>query len=101
MAKRTANTKPAAAAANTEPAQAAGFNITGVLTEVYVGKKACYASIRVDHAHDDYYDLYKVKFDLDTDFPDDGAAVSVLGTMSTFKKEVNFTGTYIQPVSNS
>lgn len=99
MAQRTANTTTQAAAQQ-PTGQTAGFTMTGILKEVYVGKKYCYATITVNTGGQ-YYDQFKVKFDLTTDFPDDGAKVNVCGIMHTFKAEVNFTGTMISQVSNS
>lgn len=97
MAKRTANTNTQAAAASTSK-DAAGFTLTGTLVGVYVGKKYAYATIKVQPAGSQYYDLYKVAYPLDTDFPDDGWTVSASGTMKKFKDEVSFTGTFITAV---
>lgn len=100
MAQRTANTTTQAAAqqlAERTAGQTAGFTMTGILKKVYVGKKYCYATITVNTGGK-YYDQFEVKFDLTTDFPDDGTKVNVCGIMHTFKAEVNFTGTMISAV---
>lgn len=97
MAKRTANTNNTQAQAAPTNAHSAGFTLTGKLDSVYVGQKYAYAKIHVSTGGC-YYDLYNVAFPLDTDFPDDGATVSVTGTMHTFKGNAQFTGTMIQAV---
>ena len=94
MAKRTANTN----AKNTQTkdtGHSAGFTLTGQLESVYVGKKLAYAKIKVEKPNG-YYDLFSVAFDLNTDFPDDGATVHVCGTMTKYQKEISFTGTVIE-----
>lgn len=100
MAVRTQNNTQAAGAAKQPTGQTAGFTLTGILKEVYVGKKYCYATITVNTGGQ-YYDKYKVQYALDTDFPDDGSKVNCCGTMSTFKAETHFHGTMIAAVSNS
>lgn len=68
----------------------ATFTITGTLKEVYVGKKACYATVDVQRADSEYYDRFKVSCPLDYDFPDDGQEITLKGYMKTFKGEVTF-----------
>lgn len=94
MAKRTANTKGNNQRKTKETGHSAGFTMTGELDSVYVGRKFAYAKLKVEKSNG-YYDLFNVTFDLDTDFPDDGATVSVCGTMTKYKDEVSFTGTDI------
>lgn len=91
MAKRTPNTKNAQ---TKDTGHSAGFTLTGQLESVYVGKKLAYAKIKVEKSNG-YYDLFSVGFDLDTDFPEDGATVSICGTMTKYQKEMSFTGTSI------
>ena len=94
MAQRTSNSNKQQAQAAPTNQHAAGFTLTGKLDSVFVGKKFAYAKIHVSTGGQ-YYDLYNVAFPLDTDFPDDGATVSVCGTMHTFKGNAQFTGTVI------
>ena len=68
----------------------AQLSITGTLKEVYVGKKACYATVDVQRADSEYYDRFKVSCPLDYDFPDDGKEITLEGYMKTFKGEVTF-----------
>ena len=46
--------------------------ISGTLKEVYDGKKYDYATIRVDHNYDDYYDMFKVACGKSFELLDDG-----------------------------
>lgn len=94
MAQRTANNRQQAQAAPTQQ-PGAYFTMTGKLDSVYVGKKYAYAKIHVSTGGQ-YYDLYNVAFPLDTDFPDDGATVSVCGIMHSFRGQAQFTGTDIK-----
>lgn len=71
-------------------AGAASFSITGTLKEVYVGKKACYATVDVQRADSEYYDRFKVTCPLDYDFPDDGQEITLNGYMKSFKGDVTF-----------
>ena len=87
MAKRT-NTQENKPAVNVSGE--ATFTITGTLKEVYVGKKACYATVDVQRADSEYYDRFKVSCPLDYDFPDDGKEITLTGYMKTFKGEVTF-----------
>ena len=66
------------------------FSITGTLKEVYVGKKACYATVDVQRADSEYYDRFKVSCPLDYDFPDDGQEITLEGCIKTFKGECTF-----------
>lgn len=68
----------------------ASFTITGTLKEVYVGKKATYATVDVQRAESQYYDRFKIQCPLDYDFPDDGQEITISGYMKTFKGEVTF-----------
>ena len=77
-------------AANKNANGQAQFSITGVLREVYVGRKACYATVDVQRADSDYYDRFKISCPLDYDFPDDGKEITLEGYMKTFKGEVTF-----------
>ena len=82
--------KQADTAANKNVNGQATFSITGTLKEVYVGKKACYATVDVQRADSEFYDRFKVSCPLDYDFPDDGKEITLLGYMKTFKGEVTF-----------
>ena len=82
--------KQADTAANKNVNGQATFSITGTLKEVYVGKKACYATVDVQRAGSEYYDRFKISCPLDYDFPDDGAEITLDGYMKTFKGEVTF-----------
>ena len=82
--------KKAESAANKNVNGQATFSITGTLKEVYVGKKACYATVDVQRADSEFYDRFKVSCPLDYDFPDDGKEITLLGYMKTFKGEVTF-----------
>ena len=82
--------KKAESAANKNVNGQATFSITGTLKEVYVGKKACYATVDVQRAGSEYYDRFKISCPLDYDFPDDGAEITLDGYMKTFKGEVTF-----------
>lgn len=64
--------------------------ISGVLKEVYEGKKYDYATIRVDHGYDDYYDLYKVACNKNYTLPNDGEYISLTCTMKNYKGEISF-----------
>ena len=86
MAVRGKKAETAAKNANGQ----ATFSITGTLKEVYVGKKACYATVDVQRADSEYYDRFKVSCPLDYDFPDDGKEITLEGYMKTFKGEVTF-----------
>jgi hypothetical protein len=87
MAKRT-NTQENKQAVNASGE--ATFTITGTLKEVYVGKKACYATVDVQRADSEYYDRFKISCPLDYDFPDDGKEITLTGYMKTFKGDVTF-----------
>lgn len=82
--------KKAETAANKNASGQATFSITGTLREVYVGRKACYATVDVQRADSEYYDRFKVSCPLDYDFPDDGSEITLEGYMKTFKGEVTF-----------
>lgn len=64
--------------------------ISGTLKEVYEGKKYDYATIRVDHGYDDYYDLYKVACNKNYKLPNDGEYISLTCTMKNYKGEISF-----------
>ena len=82
--------KQADTATNKQANGQATFSITGTLKEVYVGKKACYATVDVQRADSEFYDRFKVSCPLDFDFPDDGKEITLEGYMKTFKGEVTF-----------
>lgn len=82
--------KQADTAANKSANRQATFTITGTLKEVYVGKKACYATVDVQRADSEFYDRFKVSCPLDYDFPDDGEEITLAGYMKTFKGEITF-----------
>ena len=82
--------KKAETAANKQAVGQAQFSITGTLKEVYVGKKACYATVDVQRADSEYYDRFKISCPLDYDFPDDGKEITLEGYMKTFKGDVTF-----------
>ena len=82
--------KQADTSANKQANGQATFTITGTLKEVYVGKKACYATVDVQRADSEFYDRFKVSCPLDYDFPDDGKEITLEGYMKTFKGEVSF-----------
>lgn len=88
MAKRT-NTQETTKTAKQASGEAT-FTIIGTLKEVYVGKKACYATVDVQRADSEYYDRFKVSCPLDYDFPDDGKEITLTGYMKTFKGDVTF-----------
>lgn len=64
--------------------------ITGVLKEVYEGKKYDYATVRVDHTYDEYYDLFKVACGKGYELPEDGAEITLECTMRSYKGEISF-----------
>ncbi len=64
--------------------------ISGILKEVYEGKKYDYATIRVDHGYDDYYDLFKVACGKSYELPDDGAYITLNCVMKNYKGEITF-----------
>lgn len=69
---------------------AATATIKGILKEVYEGKKYDYATIRVDHDYDDYYDLFKVACGKNYILPDDGTYITLDCTMKNYKGEITF-----------
>ena len=82
--------KQADTATNKQANGQATFSITGTLKDVYVGRKACYATVDVQRADSEFYDRFKVSCPLDYDFPDDGKEITLEGYMKTFKGEVTF-----------
>ncbi len=64
--------------------------ISGTLKEVYEGKKYDYATIRVEHGYDEYYDLFKVACGKSYELPDDGEYISLRCTMKNYKGEITF-----------
>ena len=64
--------------------------ISGTLKEVYEGKKYDYATIRVDHGYDEYYDLFKVACGKDFQLPDDGEFITLNCNMKSYKGEISF-----------
>lgn len=64
--------------------------ISGILKEVYEGKKYDYATIKVDHDYDEYYDLFKVACGKSFELPDDGAHITLNCVMKNYKGEITF-----------
>ena len=57
---------------------------------MYEGKKYDYATIRVDHDYDEYYDLFRVACGKSFMLPDDGARITLNCTMRNYKGEITF-----------
>lgn len=64
--------------------------ISGTLKEVYEGKKYDYATIKVDHDYDEYYDLFKVACGKSFELPDDGVYITLNCVMKNYKGEITF-----------
>lgn len=64
--------------------------ISGTLKEVYEGKKYDYATIRVDHDYDEYYDLFKVACSKSIELPDDGEFIILNCVMKNYKGDITF-----------
>ena len=64
--------------------------ISGILKEVYEGKKYDYATIKVDHDYDEYYDLFKVACGKSYELPDDGEFITLSCVMKNYKGEITF-----------
>lgn len=64
--------------------------ISGILNDVYEGKKYDYATIRVNHDYDDYYDLFRVACGKSFELPDDGEFITLNCVMKNYKGEITF-----------
>lgn len=84
-------------------ADSAEFAITGSVVEVYAGRDADYASVKVQPDPDDYYDLYRVAVAKEVGI-EVGDEITCTGTMTTFfdrqkkTKTINFNATSVKPV---
>lgn len=64
--------------------------ISGTLKEVYEGKKYDYATIRVEHGYDEYYDLFEVACSKNFQLPDDGEFITLNCVMKNYKGKITF-----------
>ena len=80
----------------------ATFVITGSVTDVYDGRDADYASVKVMPDLDGYYDMYRVAVAKEVGV-EVGDEITCTGTMTTFfdrvkkKQTINFNATSVKP----
>lgn len=88
MAQRTANTQRQNTQ-NNSGNDIAEMYISGILDSVYVGKKYCYADVKVQNADNKYYSIYKVQTPLDYDFPEDGERFECNCTAKCYQGQIS------------
>lgn len=83
-------------------ADGATFEITGVVTKVYNGKEADYATVKVQPDPEGYYDLYRVACPKEV-YVEVGDEITASGIISTFfdrtikVQTINFNATSVKP----
>ena len=89
MARTNRNSQAQANTNNNYP-DTATATISGIVKDLYEGKKYDYVTVDVRHNYDQYYDRYKVAVSKSFDVPEDGEFITLNCNIKNYKGDITF-----------